>query len=90
MMIARKIGKLYPLFNVLWLMKNVKPLGARRALTFYIAPIRWLASLGSASYSDVLPPLLVISSRSGLFCTHAISSYYSRRFTRSTTSYQAS
>jgi hypothetical protein len=29
MMIARKMEKLYPLFNVLRLMKTVKPQGAR-------------------------------------------------------------
>jgi FkbM family methyltransferase len=71
MMVARKMRKLYPLFNVLRLMKTVKPLGARQAITFYTAPIRWLASLGRASYYDVLPPLLVVSSGHGLFCTHA-------------------
>jgi FkbM family methyltransferase len=71
MMIARKIGKLYPLLNVLRLMKAVKPLGARQAITFYTAPVRWLASLGRVSYYDVLPPFLVVSSVYGLFCTHA-------------------
>jgi FkbM family methyltransferase len=70
MMIARKMRKLYPLLNVLRLMKTVKPLGARQALTFYTAPLRWLASLGRMSYYDVLPPFLVVSSRYGLFCTH--------------------
>jgi hypothetical protein len=90
MMVARKMRKLYPLFNVLRLMKTVKPLGARQAITFYTAPIRWLASLGRVSYYDVLPPFLVVSSRYGVFCTHAISTCYSRRFTRSSTYYQAS
>jgi FkbM family methyltransferase len=71
MMIARKMKKLYPLLNVLRLMKTVKPLGARQAPTFYTAPLRWLASLGRMSYYDVLPPFLVVSSRYGLFCTHA-------------------
>jgi len=71
MMIAEKIRKLYPLFNVLRLMKTVKPLGARQAVTFYTAPVRWLASLGRVSYYDVLPPFLVVSSVYGLFCTHA-------------------
>jgi len=71
MMVVRKMRKLYPLLNVLRLMKTVKPLGARQALTFYTAPIRWLANLGRASYYDVLPPLLVVSSGYGLFCTHA-------------------
>ena len=71
MMVVRKMRKLYPLLNVLRLMKTVKPLGARQALTFYTAPIRWLANLGRASYYDVLPALLVVSSRYGLFCTHA-------------------
>ncbi len=71
MMVARKMGKLYPLLNVLRLMKTVKPLGARQAVTFYTAPVRWLASLGRMSYYDVLPPFLVVSSRYGLFCTHA-------------------
>jgi FkbM family methyltransferase len=70
-MVARKIRKLYPLFNVLRLMKTVKPLGARQAVTFYTAPVRWLASLGRVSYYDVLPPFLVVSSVYGLFCTHA-------------------
>jgi hypothetical protein len=69
MMIARKIRKLYPLLNVL--MKTVKPLGARQALTFYTAPVRWLTNLGKVSYYDVLPPLLVVSSGYGLFCTRA-------------------
>jgi hypothetical protein len=40
MMIARKIRKLYPLLNVLKLMKIAKPLGARHAITFYTAPMR--------------------------------------------------
>jgi hypothetical protein len=71
MMIARKIRKLYPLFNVLRLMKTVKPLGARQAVTFYTTPMRWLASLGRVSYYDVLPPFLVVSSGYGLFCTHS-------------------
>jgi hypothetical protein len=90
MMIARKMRKLYPLFNVLRLMKTVKPLGARRAITFYTAPLRWLASLGRASYYDVLPPFLVVSSGYGLFCMHAISTCHLRRFTRSSTYYQTS
>jgi FkbM family methyltransferase len=71
MMIARKIRKLYPLLNVLKLMKIAKPLGARQALTFYAAPMRWLANLGRVSYYDVLPPFLVVSSGYGLFCTRA-------------------
>jgi hypothetical protein len=90
MMIARKIGKLYPLLNVLRLVKTVKPLGARQAVTFYTAPVRWLANLGRVSYDDLLPPLLVVSSRYGLFCTHAILTCYSRRFTRSSTYCQTS
>jgi FkbM family methyltransferase len=71
MMIAEKIRKLYPLLDVLRLMKIVKPLGARQALTFYAAPMRWLANLGRVSYYDVLPPFLVVSSGYGLFCTRA-------------------
>jgi FkbM family methyltransferase len=71
MMIAEKIRKLYPLLNVLRLMKIVKPLGARQALTFYAAPMRWLANLGRVSYYDVLSPFLVVSSGYGLFCTRA-------------------
>jgi hypothetical protein len=90
MMIARKMRKLYPLLNVLRLMKTVKPLGVRQAITFYTAPVRWLASLGRVSYYDVLPPFLVVSSGYGLFCTHAISKSYSRRSTRSSTYYQTS
>jgi hypothetical protein len=90
MMIVRKMGKLYPLLNVLRLMKTVKPLGARQAVTFYTAPVRWLASLGRVSYYDLLSPLLVVSSRYGLFCTHAILTCYSRRSTRSTAYYQTS
>jgi hypothetical protein len=90
MMIVRKMRKLYPLLNVLRLVKTVKPLGARQALMFYTAPVRWLANLGRVSYYDVLPPLLVVSSVYGLFCTHATSTCYSRRFTRSTAYYQAS
>jgi hypothetical protein len=90
MMVARKTRKLYPLLNVLRLMKTVKPLGARQALTFYTAPIRWLANLGRVSYYDVLPPFLVVSLSYGLFCTHAISTCYSRRSTRLNTYYQAS
>jgi FkbM family methyltransferase len=33
--------------------------------------LRWLSNLGRVSYYDVLPPLLVVSSKYGLFCTHA-------------------
>jgi hypothetical protein len=90
MMVAMKMGKLYPLLNVLRLMKTVKPLGARQALTLYTAPVRWLANLGRVSYYDLLPAPLVVSSRYGLFCTHAISTRYSRRSTRSSTYYQTS
>jgi hypothetical protein len=72
MMVARKMRKLYPLLNVLKLMKIAKPLGARQALTFYAAPVRWLANLGRVSYYDVLPPFLVVSSGYGLFCTRNI------------------
>jgi len=90
MMIAEKMRKLYPLLNILKLMKIAKPLGAKPALTFYIAPVRWLVNLGRVSYYDMLPPLLVVSSMYGLFCTHAISTYYSRRFTRSSTYCQTS
>jgi cobalamin biosynthesis Co2+ chelatase CbiK len=71
MMIARKMRRLYPLLNVLRLMKIVKPLGARQAVTFYTTPIRWLANLGRVSYDDVLPQFLVVSSGYGLFCTRA-------------------
>ncbi len=71
MMVARKIRKPYLLFKALRLMKTVKPLGARQAVTFYTAPLRWLASLGRVSYYDVLPPFLVVSSGYGLFCTQA-------------------
>ncbi len=90
MMVARKVGKLYPLLNVLKLMSITKPLGARQAVTFYTAPLRWLANLGRVGYYDVLPPLLVVSSKYGLFCTHAISTCYSRRFTSLITYYQTS
>jgi hypothetical protein len=34
--------------------------------------MRWLANLGRVSYDDLLPPLLVVSSRYGLFCTRNI------------------
>jgi hypothetical protein len=40
MIIVRKMRKLYPLLNVLRLVKTVKPLGARQALMFYTAPVR--------------------------------------------------
>jgi hypothetical protein len=90
MMIARKMRKLYPLLNVLKLMRIAKPLGAKPALAFYAAPVRWLVNLGRASYYDVLPPFLVVSSRYGVFCTHAISACYSMRFTRSSTYHQTS
>jgi hypothetical protein len=75
MMIAKKIVRLYPLLNVLRLVKTVKPLGARQAAAFYTAPIRWLASLGRVSYYDLLPAPLVVSSVYGLFCTHARTQY---------------
>jgi hypothetical protein len=71
MMIAEKMRKLYPLLNVLKLMRIAKPLGARQAVTFYTAPVRWLANLGRVSYYDLLPSFLVVSSRYGLFYTHA-------------------
>jgi hypothetical protein len=90
MMIVRKMRKLYPLLNMLRLVKTVKPLGARQALTFYTAPVRWLTNLSRVSYYNSLPSFLVVSSGYGLFCTHAISTCYSRRFTRSSTYCQTS
>jgi FkbM family methyltransferase len=71
MMIARKIGKLYPLLKVLKLMKIAKPLGAKQALSFYTAPLKWIAHLGRVKYSETLPSLLtLINSPYGTFCTH--------------------
>jgi hypothetical protein len=40
MVMARKIRKLYPLLNVLKLMKIAKPLGAKQALSFYTVPLK--------------------------------------------------
>jgi hypothetical protein len=54
-MIAEKIRKLYPLLNVLKLMKIAKPLGAKQAHGFYAAPLKWIAHLGRLKYYEALP-----------------------------------
>jgi FkbM family methyltransferase len=71
MMIAEKIRKLYPLLNVLKLMKIAKPLGAKQALGFYAAPLKWIAHLGRLKYYEALPSLLTLNSPYGTFCTHS-------------------
>ena len=52
MMAVKKVRKVYPLLNVLRLMRVAKPLTARGALGYYTTPIRWLASLGRLSYRE--------------------------------------
>ena|GEM_PF-6111530 len=46
MVIVKKAKKVYPLLNVLKLMRIAKPLTVRGAFEFYTAPIKWLANLG--------------------------------------------
>jgi FkbM family methyltransferase len=71
MVMARKIRKLYPLLNVLKLMKIAKPLGANQALSFYTAPLKWIAHLGRVKYYEALPPFLMLNSPFGMICTHS-------------------
>jgi len=70
MMAVKKVRKVYPLLNVLRLMRVAKPLTARGALGYYTTPIRWLASLGRLSYRELLPPRLLLSTKHGLYYAH--------------------
>ncbi len=69
-MILRKIGKIYPLLNVLKIMANARPLGVKQAFTLYTAPLRWIAYLGNRRYNDFLPSLLVLNTKYGMFCVN--------------------
>ena len=71
MMIVKKTRKVYPLLNVLRLMRVAKPLiGVRGAFEFYTAPIKWLVNLGRLRYRELLPPHLLLNTKYGLFYTH--------------------
>ena len=72
MMIVKKTRKVYPLLNVLRLMRVAKPLiGVRGAFEFYTAPIKWLVNLGRLRYKELLPPHLLLNTKYGLYYTHA-------------------
>jgi len=72
MMIVKKVRKVYPLLNVLRLMRVAKPLiGVRGAFEYYTAPIKWLVNLGRLRYRELLPPHLLLSTKYGLYYTHA-------------------
>jgi len=71
MMTVKKVRKVYPLLNVLRLMRVAKPLTARGVFGYYMAPVKWLASLGRLRYKELLPSHLLLSTKYGLFYTHA-------------------
>jgi len=62
-----KLRKLYPLVNVLNLMRIARPLGVRRALRFYSAPLIWLLYGGRRKFKEFLPETLVLSTRYGFY-----------------------
>jgi len=71
-MIVKKARKVYPLLNVLRIMRVAKPLiGVRGAFEYYTAPIKWLVNLGRLKYEELLPTHLLLSTKYGLFYTHA-------------------
>ena len=57
----------YPILTVLKLMKTAKPLGAKQALAFYTAPLKWIALLGRVKYYDLLPTFLTLKLPYGTF-----------------------
>ena len=70
MLIVKKTRKVYPLLNVLRLMRVAKPLiGVRGAFEFYTAPIKWLVNLGRLKYEELLPTHLLLSTKYGLYYT---------------------
>jgi len=72
MMIVKGIREVYPLLYVLRLMRVAKPLiGVRGVFEFYTAPIKWLVNLGRLRYRELLPPHLLLSTKYGLYYTHA-------------------
>jgi len=72
MMMVKKVRKVYPLLNVLRLMRVAKPLiGVRGAFEYYTTPIKWLVNLGRLRYRELLPPHLLLSTKYGLYYTHA-------------------
>jgi len=72
MMIVKRIREVYPLLNVLRLMRVAKPLiGVRGAFEFYTAPIKWLTNLGRLTYEELPLSRLLLSSKYGLFYIHA-------------------
>jgi len=71
MMIVKKTRKIYPLLNVLRLMRVATPLTVRGAFEFYTAPIKWLINLGRLKYREVPLSHLLLNTKYGLFYTHA-------------------
>jgi FkbM family methyltransferase len=61
----------YPILTVLKLMKTAKPLGAKQALAFYTAPLKWIAYLGRVKYYDLLPTFLTLKLPYGTFSTRS-------------------
>jgi len=71
MMIVKKTRKVYPLLNVLRLMRVATPLTVRGAFEYYTTPIKWLINLGRLKYEELLPTHLLLNTKYGLFYTHA-------------------
>ncbi len=67
-----KIRKVYPLLNVLMLLRVARPLGFRQYLRLYYAPLLWLLHGGVRGYWELLPEHLLLDSKYGLFYTHAL------------------
>jgi len=70
MMIVKRIREVYPLLDVLRLMRVAKPLTVRGAFEYYTTPIKWLVNLGRLKYRELLPSHLFLSTKYGLYYTH--------------------
>ena len=72
MMIIKRIREVYPLLDALRLMRVARPLaGVKSVFELYTTPIKWLVNLGKLKYEELLPPHLLLSTKYGLFYTHA-------------------
>jgi len=74
--VKKKTEEVYPLtlrlVRLMKLMRIAKPLiGVRRAFEYYTTPIKWLVNLGRLRYRKLLPTHLLLSTKYGLYYTHA-------------------
>jgi len=74
--VKKKTEEIYPLalrlVRLMKLMRVAKPLiGVRGAFEYYTTPIKWLVNLGRLRYRELLPTHLLLSTKYGLYYTHA-------------------